>query len=540
MRVFVSGGFPRTMSRRLVSLLLCTLALGGCSRAPVHTEISQGRLEGYLADGVQYYLGVPYARPPLGALRWRPPAPAMSWQGTRKALDNPTPCAQFSPVSGRLMGQEDCLYLNVWTPAEKPPSPMPVMVWIHGGGFIVGQNSYFPEEGARLAERQKMVVVAPNYRLGIFGFLTHEGLAAEDPAHPSSGNYGIMDQTAALRWVRDNIAAFGGDPDNVTIFGQSAGGISVCAQLASPPAAGLFHRAVIQSGPCASTMSTLQAVNKLGKEVETELECDDAPDILACMRDRDMDTVANASPPDPTLGFGEGYTFWWPVKEPLVLPHQFLDAFESGDFNQVPVINGTTRDEATLLIWLSHNFRLKPLKADQYPARLNRLTGSGELAARVAEQYPLVHYGSPFEALSAAFSDGFFNCVSRRQAAALSHHVPVWNYQFDYDEAPFFIPWADLHAYHAAEIQYVMGRPWSFFRRDFKPDERNLADSMMDYWGQFARTGNPNAPGSNSWPAYDERDLTLLFNLENSVAVEVHKRACEFWDNLPYLRPPYS
>jgi para-nitrobenzyl esterase len=528
------------MPRRFIALLLSTIALGACSRAPVLTEIPQGRLEGYLTDAVEYYLGVPYARPPLGELRWRPPEPAEGWQGTRKAIENPTPCVQFSPVSGRLMGQEDCLYLNVWTPSEKPQSPMPVMVWIHGGGFIVGQNSYFPEEGARLAQRQKVVVVAPNYRLGIFGFLTHEALAAEDPAHASSGNYGIMDQTAALRWVRDNIAAFGGDPDNVTIFGQSAGGISVCAQLASPPATGLFHRAVIQSGPCASPMSTLQAVNKLGGEVETELGCAEALDILACMREQGMEDVANASPPDPTLGFGEGYTFWWPVQEPRVLPRQFMDAFESGDFNQVPIINGTTRDEATLLIWLAHNFRFKPLKAEQYPARLKRLTGSEELAASVAEHYPLGRYDSPFEALSEAFSDGFFNCISRRQAAALSHHVPVWNYQFDYGEAPFFIPWADLRAYHAAEIQYVMGRPWSFFRGDFKPDERSLSDSMMGYWSQFARTGNPNAPGTNTWPAYDESDLTLLFNLENSVAAGVHKQACEYWDNLPYLRPPYS
>ena len=239
------------------------------------------------------------------------------------------------------------------------------------------------------------------------------------------------------------------------------------------------------------------------------------------------------------MGFAEGYTQWWPVKEPQVLPRQFMDAFSSGDFNQVPVINGTTRDEGTLLIWLSHNFRFKPLKPDQYEARLIRLTGSEDVAARVAAQYPLENYDSPFDALSEAFSDGYFNCLSMRQAKALSAHVPVWNYQFDYDQAAFYVPWADLGAYHAAEIQYVMGKPWSFFRSDFKPQERPLADSMMNYWGQFARSGNPNAPGEDSWPPYDQQDLTLLFNLENRVASGVHQQDCLFWSDLPYLRPPY-
>ncbi len=240
------------------------------------------------------------------------------------------------------------------------------------------------------------------------------------------------------------------------------------------------------------------------------------------------------------MGFAEGYTLWWPVQEPKVLPRQFLDAFEFGDFNRVPIINGTTRDEATLLIWLSHNFRFKPLKADQYLARLTHLTGSEQLAAQVAGQYPLANYDSPYEALSEAFSDGFFNCLSRRQAGALSTHVPVWNYQFDYDGAPFYVPWADLRAYHAAELQYLAGRPWSFFRSEFRQEERALSDSMMGYWARFARSGNPNAPGTDSWPVFDQRDLTLLFNLQNSVGRGVHEEACRFWDQLPYLRPPYA
>lgn len=528
------------MPTRLLALILGVALLGACNKIPVRTQTPDGELLGYVDDQTEYYLGVPYAQPPVGDLRWRSPQPAAPWSGTRNAQKSPPICVQFSVLTGRVTGDEDCLYVNIWTPAEKPAEPMPVMVWIHGGGFIIGQGSYTTEDGQRLALRKNVVVVTVNYRLGIFGFLAHHALTAEDPAHPTSGNYGIEDQTAALRWVRDNISAFGGDPDNVTIFGQSAGGISVCAQLASPPAAGLFHRAIIQSGPCAGPMSSLEAVSALGEKAAASLGCAETPDVLACMRTKSVKDVANTLPPDPTLGFGEGYTFWWPTHDGLVLPLQIMDAFDSGRFNQVPVINGATADEATLLIWLSHNFRFKPLRAEQYMDRLEYLTGSHELAQQVARQYPLDNYDSPYHAMSAAFSDGFFNCIARRQGQALSRHVPTWAYQFDYPEAPFFFPWADLRAFHSAELQYVMGRPMSFTRSDFKAKERDMADSIMSYWTQFARSGNPNGAGAQTWPPYDSSDQTLLFNLHNNVAGGVHAQECRFWEDLPYLRAPYQ
>lgn len=528
------------MQTRLLCLLTCILLLTACSNEPVQLQTPSGQLVGYVDEAVEHYLGVPYAQPPVGPLRWRPPQKLEPWKDTLIAQENPPICAQFSVLSGNLVGAEDCLYLNIWTPAVKPASPMPVMVWIHGGGFIIGQGSYTKEDGQRLAAREDVVVVSINYRLGIFGFMAHEALTAENPDHSTSGNYGIEDQTAALRWVRDNIGAFGGDPENVTIFGQSAGGISVCAQLASPQASGLFHRAVIQSGPCTSPMSSLSAVSALGEQAASRLACDSGEDTLDCMRSKSVEEIANTLPPDPTLGFAEGYTFWWPVHDSVVLPRQFMDAFESGQFNQVPVINGANRDEATLLIWLSHNLRFKPLKAEQYMDRLEYLTGSPQLAMQVAQQYPLADYDSPFAALSAAFSDGYFNCVARQQARAMSRHVPLWSYQFDYDQAPFFIPWARLQAFHSAEIQYVMGRPMSLTRSEFKAQESNLADSIMGYWAQFARSGNPNGTGPVTWPVYDSSDQSLLFNLRNSIATGVHRQQCRFWEKLPYQRPAYQ
>jgi para-nitrobenzyl esterase len=527
------------MTRALA--LLVALLLGACSHPPVQVEVANGTLEGYLEDSVEHYLGIPYARPPVGELRWRAPQPPLAWEGVLTVRENPGPCSQSVPFIEALSGSEDCLYLNVWTPADRPAEPMPVMVWLHGGGFIVGRGSYGDHDGMVLARQGKVVVVAVNYRLGVFGFMANDRLLREDPDHPTTGNYGLQDQTAALRWVRDNIAAFGGDPGNVTLFGQSAGGVSVCAQLTSPQAAGLFHRAVIQSAPCATPPSPLAAVSRLGEEVSKGLGCRDSADELACMRGQPPEAVAAIHPPDPLFGFGEGYTLWWPALDGFVLPMPFLDAFEAGRFNRVPVISGSTRDEASLLIWLSHNLRLEPLQPEDYPDRLAYLMGSPELARQVLERYPLDHYATPFEAFTASYSDGFFSCPTRWQTRALSRYTPTWSYQFDYPDAPFILPWTeDLGAYHAAEIQYVFGRRMSLFDRDFDEREGPLVASMMGYWVQFARDGDPNTAGLGPWPAYDESDQTLIFDLENRVATGVHREACRFWEELPYLRAPYQ
>ena len=527
------------MLARLLLTLTCTCLLAACSTQPVQTRVSGGVVEGYLEDGVEHYLGIPYAAAPVGELRWRPPQTAPVWEGVLDTTENPSRCVQFPPLGDEADGSEDCLYLNVWTPTEQAEQPRPVMVWIHGGGFTVGQGSYTNSDGRRLAARAGVVVVTVNYRLGVFGFLPHRLLSAEDPAYPASGNYGIQDQTAALRWVRDNIAAFGGDPGNVTVFGQSAGAVSVCAQLVSPQAAGLFHRAIIQSGPCATPLSSMQAASVLGEQLAAGLGCADGDDQLACMRSRDALEVAQVLPPDPGFAFGVGYTHWWPLLDDHTLPLQFMDAFESGRFNRVPVINGATLDEATLLIWMSHNLFFRPLQAEQYPRRLAYLLGDPKLAALAAQRYPLANFPSPFEALTAAFSDGFFNCQARWQSQALAAHTPTWTYQFNYREAPFLIPFLNLGAYHSAEIQYIFGRPMRLTGGDFDKEERSLTASMMAYWANFARTGNPNGPGRMTWPVYDGRDRSLIFNLQNQVASGVHRDACEFWRGLPYLRPAY-
>lgn len=513
--------------------------LGACSKPVVQTETPLGPVRGFVAQGSETYLGIPYAKPPLAELRWRPPQPVVPWQDVLDATDLPPSCPQFAPPFNMLMGDEDCLYLNIWTPQRKPDKPMPVMVWIHGGGFTAGKAAYTAQDGQKLAAQSNSVVVAMNYRLGVFGFLADGDLSAEDANHPVSGNYGIEDQAAALRWVRDNIAAFGGDPDKVTIFGQSAGGVSVCAQLSSPASAGLFQRAIIQSGPCATPLSELDAVSVLGQRLSEGLGCDDAEDRLACMRSKPADDVAEVLPPDPSFAFGEGYTVWWPVLDGKIIPEQFDAAFNAGRFNKVPIINGATLDEGSLIVWLSHNFLFQPLQADQYLGRLEYLVGDRHTAELVAAQYPLANYADPFEALTEAFSDGFFNCQTRTITKALSRHVPVWAYQFDYREAPFFVPGTDLKAFHSAEIQYIFANPMSVTQSGFEGEQAELSRVMMGFWGQFARAGDPNYESLPTWPQFMPGDKTLLFDASSSVASNVHRGDCNFWNRIDYLRPAY-
>lgn len=523
---------------RWAALFLSTL-LVACGKPAVEIQTPLGPIRGFTEAGSETYLGIPYARPPVGDLRWRSPQPVAPWREPLDATGLSPSCPQFAPPFNMLMGEEDCLYLNVWAPVQKPAQPMPVMVWIHGGGFTAGKAAYTPADGQKLAVQTGTVVVAMNYRLGVFGFLADRELSSEDPAHPVSGNYGIEDQAAALRWVRDNIAAFGGDPANVTIFGQSAGGVSVCAQLASPASAGLFQRAIIQSGPCATPLSKLEDVSVLGQRLGEGLGCNDKPDRLACMRGKPAAEVAEVLPPDPSFAFGEGYTVWWPVLDGRIIPEQFEAAFAGGRFNKVPVINGATLDEGSLIVWLSHNFLFKPLQPEQYLDRLEYLVGDRHTAELVAAQYPLGNYSDPFEALTEAFSDGFFNCQTRNISLALSRQVPVWAYQFDYREAPFFIPGADLKAFHAAEIQYIFANPMSVTMSEFEGEQGELSRQMMGLWTQFARSGDPNRQGLAPWPRFEPGDRTLLFDADTTVATHVHRGDCNFWDRIEYLRAAY-
>ncbi len=495
---------------------------------------ANGSVQGVLEEGVHLFYGLPYAQAPVAELRWRAPRVLVSnWTGVRAANVPGPQCFQYMLYMQR--GVEDCLYLNVATPDVKPNKAKPVMVWFHGGGFI-GGDSLQGTPLQRLAKRGDVVVVSMNYRVGALGFLAHPALSAEGEKQfdtYSSGNYGLMDQQAALRWVHDNIAAFGGDPSNVTIFGESAGGMSVCAHLASPQSAGLFQQAIAQSGPCMSHNPSLPAAEKQGELMAIKLGCEGRGDLLVCMRSKKPEEVLQALPNDPAFVFGEGeYGFWGvPIVDGRVLADTITHSFASGQFNRVPVINGSNADEGSLLVMFSHEYRFKPLRAEDYEKRMRYLVGDKpDVLAKLQARYPLQDYADPGAALSALFGDGYMNCNVQRATDALSPWTPVYAYGFVYPDARFILPEArTLGAFHGAELQFVFASPMNWFKRHFSGDEKTLSDAMIDYWAQFARHGNPNHDGALQWPSYAEDHQQMLFDRQLRVSNDFKREACQFW-----------
>ncbi|HQQ62504.1 MAG TPA: carboxylesterase/lipase family protein [Pseudomonadales bacterium] len=525
-----------------LQVILAAVLLAACSPkqdGPV-VRIANGDVQGFLKEDVHLFYGIPYAQAPVGDLRWKAPRPfTANWSTVRAATEHGPHCFQYMLYMQR--GVEDCLYLNVATPDVQPAKPKPVMVWFHGGGFIGGDSL----EGTplqRLSKHGDVVVVSMNYRVGALGFLAHPALSVEGQNKfetYSSGNYGLMDQQAALHWVHDNIAAFGGDPGNVTIFGESAGGMSVCAHLASPLSAGLFKQAIVESGPCASHNPSLHAAEKQGELMAIKLGCEGRGDLLACMRSKKPQDVLDALPNDPAFVFGEGqYGVWgMPVVDGRVLTDTISNSFASGKFNRVPVINGSNADEGSLLVMFSHEYRFKPLQAGDYEKRIRYLIGdNAEAMAKIKTRYPLEKYADPGAALAELFGDSFMACSVEKTSDLLSPWTPVYGYSFNYPHASFILPERrKLNAFHGAELQFVFGMPMAWFQRHFSGDEQHLSEAMMDYWSQFARTGNPNSPDNKqmAWPVYKTDTRTeMLFDRAISVAESPKHEACEFWRGL--------
>lgn len=513
--------------------------LSGCSGnddGPL-AQTRNGPVQGFTREGVSLFYGIPYAAPPVGGLRWQPPRPLVpGWQEPRRATRPGPLCFQYMLYMQR--GEEDCLYLNVATPSTTPDKPKPVMVWFHGGGFIGGDGL----QGSplhRLAKRGDVVVVSMNYRVGAFGFLAHPGLSTESRVETgvsASGNYGLMDQQAALRWVQDNIHAFGGDPGNVTLFGESAGGMSVCAHLVSPLSAGLFRQAIIQSGPCMSHNPALAAAEKQGELLVQKAGCADAQDAVACLRGIEPEAILNALPNDPAFVFGEGeYGFWGvPVVDGRVLTATIPGSFRSGRFNRVPVINGNTGDEGTILVMFSHEYRFKPLQPDDYEKRIRYLVGdNADAIAKLKARYPLEHFPDPGAALAELFGDGYMVCNVQQASQAMAPWTPVYGYTFTYPDAAFILPERRaLKAFHGAELQFVFHGPMGWFEQQFTGDELALTHAMMDYWSQFAHSGNPNKPGLPAWPLFAGSRQQLLFDRQLSVSAAFKRETCAFWQEL--------
>lgn len=504
---------------------------GEAEAAPLVVATDKGDVEGVLVESTRAFLGVPYAAPPTGDARWTPPVPHAAWDETLAAKEKGAPCAQLQLLDTVYDDRtiEDCLTLNVWTPERPGDEPLPVMVWIHGGAFVLGSGSDAPYDGRVLSESTHAVVVAINYRLGPLGFLALPELEAEDAAYPSSGNYGFEDQRAALQWVKANIAAFGGDPSRVAVFGESAGGISTCLHMVSPGSEGLFASTMIQSGPC-DTLTTEADAHAQGLALVEAVGCDAEADVLACMRGKTTAEIIDAIPAGTDF-LSPGAPNWAPVLDGLVFPDQPAALFEEGQFADVPAIVGANANEASLFFTLSE--LMVPDEESFLALAESLVPGHGQ---DVVAQYPADRLGSAQAAAIAAVGDAGFVCPARRTARRIANAGgEAYLYHFTYGPQSLF---GELGAFHSAEIKFVLGVPSQLLPFTITAEEQPLVDAMMGYWYRHTASGDPNGEGAVLWPRYElEADEHLVLDLEVSTGSKLREELCDFWDGVT-VSPP--
>jgi para-nitrobenzyl esterase len=515
----------------LTALTLTTVgtpaaAAGVRSHISAHpiVAIHGGAVRGVAVTGGFAFRGLPYAAPPTGHLRWRPPQPPASWKGIRDATQYAPSCPQKPSLLVPPGPQsEDCLFLNVSTPTLRRDARRPVLVWIHGGGFT--EDGALNYDGTKLAAHGA-VVVTINYRLGALGFLAHPALASR-PGGPA-GNYGLMDQQAALRWVKHNIARFGGDPHNMTIAGQSAGGVSVLAQLVSSGARGLFQRAIVESGAFALNQVPLAGAEAFGKTFADQVNC---PDQTAeCLRHVPVDTLVGTFPDAAIPGAVDG----------KVLTQSIGTALAGGHFARVPILNGMNDNEelifvAGLRLAVSGGMFVpapEPTPAN-YESVISSVLGvSATRASAIAAKYPLNAYPAADVALSTLVSDANFVCPALQVNRWTSARVPTFAYQFNDDTAPQIFAGPKFYpiATHSSEIQYLFDQPNAPFAAPLNAAQDKLADSMRTAWTHFAAVGNPST-AAVPWPSFNTRaDVLSLTQPHPQLArnfASVHN--CGFW-----------
>lgn len=511
------------MSRMLVG---CGLLIAIAAVAPLlvatsapRVKTAGGVVEGKTEGPVNAFLGIPYAAPPVGDLRWKPPLPAAKWAGIRTATEFGSHCMQ-GKVYGDMKfrdpgGSEDCLSLNVWVPAKPAAAKLPVMVWIYGGGFAAGTTSEARQDGSNLAQ-QGVVVVSMNYRLGIFGFFVHPELAKES-GHNAAGNYGFMDQTAALQWVHDNIAAFGGDPGNVTIFGESAGSFSVSAQMASPLAKGLFQKAIGESGGAffSSGLSFEPLAVREEKDVKT-VSAKLGVSTLAELRGLPAQKLLDPFAPPQSPGFD-----FEPSVDGYFLPESVPAIFAAGKQNDVPLLAGWNHDEGSFEVVFN------PQKPTAESMKTAAQKDFGDKAPEFLKFYPA---DTPEQALRSALDfagDRFiaFSTWEWMEAQSKTGKQPIYRFRFDLGP-PSDPKGPQLGAYHSSEIESVFGQLDSKSDVTWKPENRALSAEMQKYWSNFARSGDPNGPGLPKWPVYTSGDgWTVMFLDATSAAHKDELRA---------------
>ena len=507
-------------------------AAGTASRpAPLVVPTDKGAVRGLYAGDAREFFGIPYAAPPVGSLRWQPPQPAGAWTGVRNATWPGSACAQIGSIATGVITtstSENCLYLNVYTPTDVGRGGLPVMVWIHGGGFTGGAGSSY--DGSVLAAQGHVIVVTINYRLGAFGFLALPGLDGKT----AGGDFGLLDQQAALRWVRQNARAFGGNPRDVTEFGESAGAASVCDNMASPAATGLFTRAIAESG-CLLGGPSQQTAETTGRAFAVKLGCTNAATQVACLQRQSVTGILQAQ-----SAFG-----WSPVAGTPVLPLQPAAAFAAGRYSHVPLLQGTNLDEGRFFVALSYDLAGDPLTAAEYAQVIQASYGAG--AAAVLAQYPLSGYASPDLAYAQVITDAGFSCPAL-QADQLAQPSGVYAYEFSDPDPPddfnFTTLTFPLGAAHSTELQYVFQRiPLLDTVPPFSAGQLALSNQMIAYWTRFAATGSPDyglsggSAGAPYWPRFsagqpDVQELVPGASAPESSAQFAAAHKCAFWASI--------
>jgi para-nitrobenzyl esterase len=491
-----------------------------------------GPLKGIIDGNITEFLGIPYAAPPVGSMRWLPPQPYGRWHGVLHASAFGSQCTQPGGV-----GSEDCLFLNIYVPnfkknASKKGGALPVMFWIHGGGLTTGAGSDY--DPTPLVE-QGVIVVTINYRLGYLGFLAQTAIDRE--GH-ENGNYGLMDQQFAMRWVQSNIAAFAGDPGNVTIFGESAGGQSVYCNLASPTAAGLYAHAISESGSYLIFENFLQAIVPIsvaettdglvpsGETIANTVLC--TSQTAACLRAVSNTDLVDIEP-------GTVYAF----VDGTLLTETPQQAFQSGNVSKVPVISGTNHDEWRIFVADQYDLSGKPILTESDYDKAVLTLWKSILAPAVEFFYPYANYPSGGVALGASGTDGIFACGARNADESLAQFTTVYTYEFNDENAPppqSQIPGLTfpLGAFHSAELQYLFDVGF-FFELD--PAQQQLSQAMVSYWTQFAATGDPNSPATPTWTPYDPTTDEFQSLVPPTPVVESTFNAdhkCDlFWNMIP-------
>jgi para-nitrobenzyl esterase len=514
------------LGKALLALAITCSISAPAAAAADRVGVSGGVIEAATAAGseIRIFKGIPFAAPPTGNLRWQPPGPLQPWEGVRKAGTWGTHCMQGDMFGGPLVTRdesmgEDCLYLNVWTPAQKPGEALAVLFVLHGGGFAAGSGSEPRTDGEWFA-KQGIVVVEPNYRLGLFGFLAHPELSAESGGR-GSGNYGMLDQVAALRWVQDNIAAFGGNPNDITINGESAGSIAVSALMASPLSRNMIHKAIGQSGGFFASpdgemkeqslaekeQDGMRFAESVGAQSLSELRAISADDLLAAVMKQNG---------------GWGYN---PGLDGYFLPEPVAKIYSDGKQAKIPLFAGWTSAELGMAV----AFNPEKPTAESFSAQLEKQFGtrSGE----ALEVYPAASNDEAMVSAAALASDLFISYSTWKwvEAHKASSGAPVYRYRFDRTIPGD--PASRFGAVHAVDIEYAFNTLDSK-PANWQPEDRKVAQVMATAMANFVRTGDPNGPGVPDWPEYGESGKVMYFDSESRSAPEEFRARYEFLDSV--------